>query len=631
MSGTASIYSLAAEERARASAAAWARFATTQDRTEFCIAWLTILCAQVDRANFAVVLLGPDAEGAFAPAAIWPHPSQDLGSLSAAAEQTLAERRGIVAAREPRPATGGGGTRERAAQIGYPIEVAGTLHGAVVLDIKPSTDADLQRILRMVHWSSAWLVDHVRQAMVRERDARVSHMGAALDLITIAMREPGLKQSTLAVVNELSAKLACDRVSIGLDRKGRIAVEAISNTAIFDPRMSLVRVIGDAMEEALDLDDTVLWPAGPDDENGAIAHTELARELKDVAICSVPLRDAGHLVGGRLVGVLTLERGSGPPFDAITVELCRAAADLLGPILALKRDNERGVAVLVGSRVAEAVEALAGPRHPGVKLLTGLAAAVLLFLVFASGPYRVGARTVVEGAVQRAVVAPYDGRIAQSFVRAGDIVRSGQELVRLDDHDLKLEFARLGSEREQNERKSRQALASQDRGEMMVSAARIAETDAELSLLSDKLARASLAAPFDGVVVSGDLSQLLGTPVDQGKLLFQISPLNAYRVVLEVDERDIAAVALGQTGELTLSGLAGQSLPFSVQQITPVASQQEGRNFFRVEARLEGDADRVRPGMEGVGKINAGERKLIWIWTHALVDWLRFWTWKELP
>ena len=621
MSGTAPIYSLAAEERARGSAAAWARFATTQDRTEFCIAWLSILCAQVDRANFAVVLLGPDADGVFAPAAIWPHPSQDLSVLGAAAEQTLAERRGIVAPREPRPST-----RERAAQIGYPIEVAGTLHGAVVLDIKPSTDADLQRILRMVHWSSAWLVDYFRQAMVRERDARVSHLGAALDLITTAMRGHGLKQSALAVVNEISTKLACDRVSIGLDRKGRIAVEAISNTAIFDPRMSLVRVIADAMEEALDLDNTVLWPAGPDDENGALAHTELARELKDVAICSVPLRD-----DGRLVGVLTLERGSGAPFDTVTVELCRAFADLLGPILALKRDNERGVATLVRNRVSEAVEVLVGPRHPGVKLLTGLAAAVLLFLAFASGPYRVGARTVVEGAVQRAVVAPYDGHIAQSFVRAGDIVRSGQELVRLEDRDLKLEFARLSAEREQNERKSRQALASSDRGEMMVSAARIAQTDAELSLVREKLERAALVAPFDGVVVSGDLSQLLGTPIDQGKLLFQISPLNAYRVVLEVDERDIAAVALGQTGELTLSGLPGQSLPFSVQQITPVASQQEGRNFFRVEARLEGDADRVRPGMEGVGKINAGERRLIWIWTHALVDWLRFWTWKELP
>jgi hypothetical protein len=131
--------------------------------------------------------------------------------------------------------------------------------------------------------------------------------------------------------------------------------------------------------------------------------------------------------------------------------------------------------------------------------------------------------------------------------------------------------------------------------------------------------------------VSGDLNQLLGTPVEQGKLLFQIAPLDAYRVILQVDERDIASVDLGQTGELTLSGLPDQRLGFAVQQITPVASQEEGRNFFRVEAHLQTPSVRVRPGMEGVGKITVGERKLIWIWTHSLTDWLRTWVWKQLP
>jgi multidrug efflux pump subunit AcrA (membrane-fusion protein) len=164
-----------------------------------------------------------------------------------------------------------------------------------------------------------------------------------------------------------------------------------------------------------------------------------------------------------------------------------------------------------------------------------------------------------------------------------------------------------------------------------VAAAEVAQTDAKLALISDKLEHATLTAPFDGVVVSGDLNQYLGTPVEQGKLLFQIAPLNAYRVILQVDERDISNLTLGQTGKLTLSGLPGQTLDFAVQQITPVANQQEGRNFFRAEARLLGASDRIRPGMEGVGKVGVGSRKLIWIWTHSLVDWFRFWIWKELP
>jgi multidrug efflux pump subunit AcrA (membrane-fusion protein) len=124
---------------------------------------------------------------------------------------------------------------------------------------------------------------------------------------------------------------------------------------------------------------------------------------------------------------------------------------------------------------------------------------------------------------------------------------------------------------------------------------------------------------------------MLGTPVEQGKVLFQIAPLSAYRVILEVDERDIAQVRLGQAGELALSGIPGERLRFAVKSITPVSTAQEGRNYFRVEAQLADASARLRPGMEGVGKIGVGRRKLIWIWTHPLTDWLRLWAWRWLP
>ena len=62
---------------------------------------------------------------------------------------------------------------------------------------------------------------------------------------------------------------------------------------------------------------------------------------------------------------------------------------------------------------------------------------------------------------------------------------------------------------------------------MGVFAAQINQAEAQLALAEEKLARATLVAPFDGIVVSGDLSQQLGTPVEQGKLLFEIAPLEA--------------------------------------------------------------------------------------------------------
>jgi RND family efflux transporter MFP subunit len=623
MANTASIYSLATEERSRAEAAAWARFANARDRSDFCVAWLAVLCSQLERVSGGVVLEGPDADGAYVPVAIWPDPSHDLTHLADVAQRALMERRPVVVGADGVSTP----TRDQPAHIGYPVEVAGVLHGAVALDLPPSSDAALQRALRLLHWSSVWLVDRFRQQAIKEQDQTLAHHALTLDLLATVMEERGFSQAALALANDMAGRLNCERVSVGFDRSGDIKVEAISNTAVFDEKMSLVRLIGDAMEEAFDLGVTMAWPPrAAAAEDGAIAHAELARDSKDIAICSVPL-----LEDGQPIGIITLERSRGEAFDDATIELCEAAGTLLGPVLALKRENGRGTLVRLRETVLEKARILLGPRHPGAKLAALCVVGLVAFLTLATGTYRVAAKTVVEGAVQRAEVAPFDGHIAEAFVRAGDAVHAGQVLARLDDRELKLEYAQLTSEREQEERKRRQELAGQDRGEMMVAAAEVAQTDAKLALIGDKLDRATLTAPFDGVVVSGDLNQFLGTPVEQGKLLFQIAPLNAYRVILQVDERDISNLALGQMGQLTLSGLPGETLDFLVQQITPVASQQEGRNYFRVEAHLLSAPDRVRPGMEGIGKIGVGDRKLIWVWTHSLVDWFRFWLWKELP
>jgi RND family efflux transporter MFP subunit len=334
---------------------------------------------------------------------------------------------------------------------------------------------------------------------------------------------------------------------------------------------------------------------------------------------------------GHAAGVLTLERSGGEPFDPAAVELCKTAGMLLGPILGLKRDNERSEWLRIREALADAARSLFGPRHPGAKLVALVAGGLLVFCSLVSGDYRVSAKTVIEGAIQRAAVAPFDGYIAESLVRAGDTVKKGQVLCRLDEKDLKLEQTRLTSEREQLLRKHRQSMAAEDRASMGVVAAQINQAQAQLSLVEEKLERATLVAPFDGIVVSGDLSQLLGTPVELGKLLFEIAPLDAYRVILKVDERDIAYLNTGQRGELALSGIPNEVMPFGVKQITPVSTPQEGRNYFRVEAQIDNPSARLRPGMEGVGKISVGEHKLIWIWTHSLIDWLRLWAWRWTP
>ncbi|MCI4677308.1 HlyD family efflux transporter periplasmic adaptor subunit [Rhodoblastus acidophilus] len=620
--GVASFHSLGAEDRVRAESIAWARFSSATRSDEFFSGWLAILCSQLDRAEGGLLVLGPDASGSFAPVAFWPHASHDLRHLGAAAQRVLDGREGVILGPDGQSEP----ARDQPAQFGYPIEVAGKLKGAVVVQVGAGADMSLQRSFRLVHWSSAWLVDHLRQQHHEETNARLARMGLAMDLAATILREPGVMVSALAIANELAVQLPCDRVSIGLERDGDIELTAISHTAVFNPKMAFARSIGAAMEEALDLDAAIVIPPLDDAPPGAAAHADLVRDQRDIAICSVPMRDET-----RVIGVVTAERTTGQAFDKETVELMETVAALLAPIIVLKQRNERGLWRRLRDAGEEALGRLLGSGHLGLKLIVLTVAALTLFFSFYTTTYRVSARAVLEGRIQRAAVAPFDGHIADSYVRAGDVVRKGQVLARLDNRDLRLERTRLLSDLDQVQGKLREAQAKQDRGAMAILAAQIKELQAQLALNQDRLNRANLIAPFDGVVVSGDLSQLLDTPVEQGKLLFQISPLESYRVILQVDERDISNLSANQKGALMLSGLPGQVFPFVVQQVTPVSTTQEGLNYFRVEAHLNGPIDRLRPGMEGVGKVDVGRRRLIWIWTHSLFDWLRMWAWKEAP
>ena len=245
--------------------------------------------------------------------------------------------------------------------------------------------------------------------------------------------------------------------------------------------------------------------------------------------------------------------------------------------------------------------------------------------------HRLLRRPIAPEEVQRAIVAGIDGYIAEAQVRAGDTVKEGALMGRLDDRDLVLERRNSEGRRAQLVREYREAVAQHDRSRANILDAELAQANAEVQLIDAKLARTELVAPFDGVVVKGDLTQSLGSPVERGAVLFEIAPLDGYRIILEVDERDISHLVVGQAGRLVLTALPGDPLSLTVRRILPVSVPEQGRNYFRVEAQLNSGPEGLRPGMEGVAKIDAGSHAIGWIWSRGLVDWMRLRIWSWLP
>ena len=245
-------------------------------------------------------------------------------------------------------------------------------------------------------------------------------------------------------------------------------------------------------------------------------------------------------------------------------------------------------------------------------------------------PERIGGQARVEGAQQRVLVAPTDGFIKATHVHPGDRVRSGQVLADLAEQDLKLERDRWTSQVAQQDNSYAAAMTRNDRAEAALSLSRLDEAQAQLALIDEQLKRSQLKAPFDGVVIQGDLSQSIGAPVKQGDALMTVASMRRYRVVVDIDESDIARIRVGQQGRIALSALPWDTLPLSVVRITPLGVAREGRHVFEVQADFsEQPFTDVRPGLTGQARIAVGWSPLLWSWTRPLLDRVRFlwWAW----
>jgi RND family efflux transporter MFP subunit len=560
----------------------------------------------------------PDADS-LAPVACWPAGSSASDGLLATARTAMEQRRGIVNSNGDATTSGA----ERIDTIACPLTISNQVIGIVALEVASRPEDQQRAVMQLLRWGSTWLEMLVQQHTTATQQQLVT----VLETTALCLEHRHLQAAATALATELAQRLSCNRVSIGFLRGHRMQIRALSHTARPDVKTNLQHAIAAAMEEAVDQDAMLVFPAATDSPVQVThAHAILAREDGNGSICSIPLID-----DGRPIGALTLERPANQPFDAATVELARQIAVLAGPALELKRRDDRSLLVKAGESLYGLLTRLLGPRHPGLKLTTLTVAALLGFISIVEGDYRITADAAVEGRIQRAIVAPIDGFIKTSGFRAGDEVRNGELMGELDDRDLRLEQRKWTSEKAQFEREYRNAMAEHDRAQLAILGARIDQARARLELVNEQLARMQIVAPFDGVVVSGDLSQSLGAPVERGAVLFEVAPLDEYRLILRIDEHDIPEIRHGQSGSLRLSGLPGETLPIVVEKITPVSEAGEGRNYFRVEAGLGSTAERLRPGMEGIGKVDIEKRKLLWIWTHRLYDWLQMQVWYWLP
>ena len=262
-------------------------------------------------------------------------------------------------------------------------------------------------------------------------------------------------------------------------------------------------------------------------------------------------------------------------------------------------------------------------------ILTGLL--FLIVIAFIPGHYRVTAPASLEGKIQRVIVAPFDGYIANAYARAGETVNQGDLIAELDSRDLLLQQQKYEAEKNEHTRQYRQALAKRDQAQAHIFKSQIKQTDSQIKLLHTKIQLASLLSPLSGMIISGDLSRSLGSTVKTGDLLFEVAPLDEYRLIILIDEKLVVDIKPGLTGVLTLKALHTDELTFVVDKVSPVFEENANSIAYRVEAQLDKKHPSLRPGMQGSAKIDIAQRSYGWIYLHELYYAVRLWLWSWLP
>ncbi len=509
-----------------------------------------------------------------------------------------------------------------------PIMLQGALWGAVILHLDTADKKSIAESLKLLQQGMIWLqflliqqeppLPAVNQPIAIDNP----HAVQLLQMMSSLLKENTLQETAISLVNFLATQVQSSRVCLGLQSKSGMELTAVSFSANFDKRTAAMQAISDAMDEAADqrINIHVDTISAADESIIQRCHDILLKQQQAAGLDSFLLRKESQVIG-----VITIEHKDAT-LTPEQQEFIQAALVMVRYLIVLKQDSETNISQQIKSHTLKKLNHWVGDSKLTRKLISGATLLAVCILFFPAN-YWVASDASLQSTYKYLVVSPQDGFLSAIKVRPGTIVKKGDILAQLDDEELRLERRKLYSQLQQSQQEYDNALANSNRAQAAIANEKVEQGNSQLQLVEQQQLRTQLVAPSDGIITSDDISQSLGAPVKQGQTLFEISASQGYLVQLWIDERDIAAIKIGQAGKIKLTSVPNEIFDVTVKSITPISEIREGKNYFRVEATLNREAESLRPGMTGSGKILASRELLGWVWFHDIWYWLRLKLW----
>ena len=508
--------------------------------------------------------------------------------------------------------------------ISYPILLADRSKLSATFALEEVDERRLQEAMAHLRFGMQWLGEHLPD---NPWQSTTSHSNLTDSLGT---GDSGLPcaQRAKEIAALLATEFSCEEVTFCLYIDNRPIILANSKqTKPFHSSSRLDAVIA-AFEECLDQRAVIVHPGqNTTDLLVRRAHEKAAEVLPAKNLLSIPF----SLQRETPMGAALFERAGEIPLSAVQSQELHQYVQTAGPQLYYQQLSERSLVLLIRDRCKEFFVKTMLTGSPARKISSLLLLLCCLGLLFLRGDFIISAEGTVKGKIQRAIIAPFSGYISEAHQGAGDRVQKGDLLASMDTDELTLEQLKWASLKVEKELEYRRAIASNLTAAAKILQEQKKQAQIQLELLDMKKRQTKITAPFDGLIIKGDLTQTIGSPVERGQLLFEIVPNESFRIHLDVDEKDIDYVAAGNGGRLVVNALPNKTFDFTIDKITPSSSPKHGNNTFRVEGYLDSDQQQLSPGMKGYGKIVVSKKPLLWIWSRPLRNRLRLLIWSMTP
>jgi len=431
------------------------------------------------------------------------------------------------------------------------------------------------------------------------------------------------------VVNHTQAIVPFERAAIALEQRGGLQLKAISGMTQINPADPAVSDLKEMLEWASISGKEINITQHGDkiDDPRPETQAKFASYFSATGMrgfYALPLIDDQ----GRL-GILSFE-SSDPDF--LTVAHLEIIKVLAGQATVALRNaslyREVPFINLLEPLLQRKKRFLAMEKHRR-RLVTGLAAAAGLFLIFCPLPMRVAGEATVAPVRAAQVQAGVDGVVKNVFIREGDFVRQGTVLAEMEDWNYRADLADAEAKYGEAMATMNRALAQNDGGLAGTERTKVDYFKSELARARERLDRTRIRAPFDGIVTTPQVMSSVGRRLMHGDTFAEIIQTSPVTADVAIPEEDVTLLRSGEAASIKLESFPLQTFRGDVTLISPQSQVEPERRVFMARVKVLNGDGAIRPGMQGRGKVFVGWHPAGYVLLRGSAMWLwgKLWAW----